>query len=165
MNSDVKVISDDRLHEDKIRPLLECYLNYWRQKNGSASEDYNRYSRDKILIDLLLMRRAEELGKLIAMYFYLDEELVAANFSVKREQDRVDDYMCLRNGREHLASRGLGIFAILKNIEHCRELGTRYYDLSSCLRDYKRKFVNMETFFYFMGFEGRSIADGVTQSA
>jgi len=165
MNSDVKVFADDRLREDKIRPLLECYLDYWRQKNGSASEEYRRYSRDKILTDLLLMRRAEELGKLIALYFYLEDDLVAANFSVRREQDRVDDYVCLRNGREHLASRGLGIFAILKNIEHCRDLGIRYYDLSSCLHDYKRKFVNMETFFYFMGFEGRSIADGLTHAA
>lgn len=165
MNADVKVFADNRLHEEKIRSLLECYLDHWRQKNGSASEEYNRYSRDKILTDLLLMRRAEELGKLIALYFYLGDDLVAANFSVRREQDRVDDYVCLRNGRDHLASRGLGIFAILKNIHHCRQLGIRYYDLSSCLHDYKRKFINMATFFYYMGFEGMPIADEVTQSA
>lgn len=163
INADVNVIADNRLHAGKIRSLLVCYLEYWRQKNGSASEEYSLYSRDKILTDLLLMRRAEELGKLIALYFYLGEELVAANFSVQREQDRVDDYLCLRNGNGHLASRGLGIFAILKNIEHCRQLRKRYYDLSSCLNDYKRKFINMETFFYLMGFERIPIAASEAQ--
>jgi hypothetical protein len=165
MNADVNVVADNRLREDKIRYLLKQYLDYWRQKNGSVSENYIRYSSDKILTDLLLMRRAEELGRLIVLYFYLEEQLVAANFSVRREGDRVDDYLCLRNSQEHLSSRGLGIFAILRNIEHCRQNGIKYYDLSSCLGDYKRKFVNMQTFFYFIVNSGIPIEDGVPQMA
>jgi hypothetical protein len=163
MNADVEVFADNRYHADKINSLLECYLDYWRQKNGAVSEEYVRYSRDKILTDLLLMRRAEKLGKLIALYFYLEGELVAANFSIRREQDRVDDYLCLRSSQGHLLSRGLGIFAILKNMECCRQLGIKYYDLSLCMNDYKRKFVNMETFFYVMAFDGIPIEDGVSQ--
>ncbi|MGB3862945.1 MAG: GNAT family N-acetyltransferase [Candidatus Aminicenantaceae bacterium] len=164
-NEDVEVFADNRLHEDKIKAVLECHLDYWRQKNGAVSEEYISYSRDKILTDLLLLRRAEELGKLIALYFYLEGELVAANFSIQREQDRVDDYLCLRNSRDHFSSRGLGFFAILKNMEHCRQMGIKYYDLSSCLNDYKRKFVNMLTFSYLMPFDGIPIEDGVSQLA
>lgn len=165
LNADVEVMADNRVHDDKIVALLENYLDYWRQKNGTVSEEYVRYSRDKILTDLLLMCRAEKLGKLIALYFYLGGELVAANFSIRREQDRVDDYLCLRNSQDHLSPRGLGIFAILKNMEHCRQMGLKYYDLSSCMNDYKRKFVNMETFFYVMAFEAMAIQDGVSQVA
>ncbi len=163
INADVDVCVDNRLYEFKIAPLLESYLDYWQQKNGAVSEEYVRYSRDKILTDLLLMRRAEELEKLIALYFYLDGELVAANFSVHREQDRVDDYLCLRNSAAPLSSRGLGIFAILKNMEHCRQMGIKYYDLSSCMNGYKRKFVNMETFFYMLAFDNIPIRDGLSQ--
>lgn len=165
LNSDVNVIADNRIQEGKIKALLERYLDYWRGRNGSVSEEYVRYSRDKILTDLVLMKRAEELDKLIALYFYLEDELVAANFSVERERIRVDDYLCLRNNQDRFSSRGLGIFAILKNIEHCRLSGIKYYDLSSCLDDYKRKFVNMEAVFYFMMKSGFSLGNGVSRVA
>jgi len=102
---------------------------------------------------------------LIGPKYVLEGKLVTANFSIQREQDRVDDYLCLRNSQDHLSSRGLGIFAILKNMEHTRQMGIKYYDLSSCMNDYKRKFVNMETFFYVMAFDTISIQDGVFQLA
>jgi len=165
INADVEVNVDNRLHDDKIASLLECYLDYWRQKNGTLPEEYVRYSKDKVLTDLLLMKRAEELGKLIALYFYLGGELVAANFSIQREQDRVDDYLCLRKNQDHLSSRGLGIFAILKNMDYCRQRGIKYYDLSSCMNDYKRKFVNMETFSYVIAFDSLAIQERAPQTA
>jgi hypothetical protein len=165
MNVDVEVSVTDRLHTDKIDSLLQYYLDHWRQKNTGLSKEYIQYSRDKILTDLLLMHRAEELGKLIAQYFYLGGELVAANFSIRREQDRVDDYLCLRNSQERFSSRGLGIFAILKNMEHCRKMGIKYYDLSSCMNGYKRKFVNMETFFYVMAFDVLTVQENTTRAA
>ncbi len=154
INGDVEVIADSRLSWDEIQDVLKQQLDYWHQKKEAISESYASYSRDKTFTDLLLLRRAEEMGKLIVLYFYLNHELVAANFSVRRELDRVDDYMCLRNCQPHFTSRGLGIFAILRNIEHCRQMGIRYYDLSSCMTDYKKKFINMATHYYYMMYDG-----------
>jgi len=165
INGDLEVIADSRLRWNEIQDILKQQLDYWQKKKGAISESYVSYSRDKTFTDLLLMRRAEEMGKLIALYFYLNHELVAANFSVRRELDRVDDYMCLRNCQPHLASRGLGIFAILKNIEHCRQMGILYYDLSSCLTEYKKKFINMETHYYYMMSDGITTQNGLPRPA
>jgi hypothetical protein len=165
INGDLEVTADSRLRWDEIQGVLKQQLDYWQQKKGAISESYVSYSKDKTITDLLLMRRAEEMGKLLALYFYLNHELVAANFSVRRERDRLDDYMCLRNCQPHFASRGLGIFAILKNIEHCRQLGIRYYDLSSCLTDYKKKFINMETLCYYMMYDGIMTQSSLPQQA
>ena len=88
------------------------------------------------------------MGKLLALYIRLEGELVAANFACLRERDRVDDYLCLRDARPELLSRGVGIFAVLANMESSRRLGVRHYDLSACITDYKRKFLNTDAFFY-----------------
>lgn len=165
INADVEVIAGSQLRWNEIQGVLRHHLEYWQQKNEAISEGYVSYSRDKIFTDLLLIRRAEEMGKLIALYFYLNNELVAANFSVRRELERVDDYMCLRNCQPHLAQRGLGIFAILRNIEHCRQLGIRYYDLSSCMAEYKKKFINMETLYYYMVYDGITAGKGLPRPA
>lgn len=153
INADIEVVADSKIHWDKIQGVLKHQIDYWQKKNGlTIQEDFN-YSRDKIYTDLMLMGRAEEMGKLISLYFYLKGELVATNFSVRREQIRVDDYLCLRNCQEEFSWRGLGIFAILKNIEHCRNLGICYYDLSSCLTDYKKKFLNTAIYYYFFPYD------------
>ncbi|MFH2041106.1 MAG: hypothetical protein ABIJ35_01150, partial [Acidobacteriota bacterium] len=86
---------------------------------------------------------------LISHYFYEGDCLIAANFAVRRENDRVDDYLCLRDCGEKQAWRGLGIYAILFNMEFSRSLGIRWYDLSACVREYKRKFINMESSFIY----------------
>lgn len=150
MNSDLTVQVDCQIRWREIRTVLKSQIDNWMKKAESVSVDYFFYSRDKIRTDLLLMSRAQAMGKLIALYFYCGRNLIAANFAVRRENDRIDDYICLRDCREEYARRGLGIFAILKNMEVCRNLGIRYYDLSACLKDYKRKFINVDSFFYFL---------------
>jgi len=149
-NTDIQVKTDTALHWEDIQGVLRSQLDYWLKKKGFSSEDEYDYSRDKIHTDLKLMQRAQEMGKLIALYFYLDNRLVAANFAVRRELDRIDDYLCLRNCSEEFTPRSLGILAILKNIEHCRSLGIRYYDLSACMSDYKKRFINTDLFYYYL---------------
>ena len=141
-NSDVTVKIFHSIEESEISELLDKYIHYWVIKsalNGTTSEVD---SREKIIIDFYLLRRAQEMGKLIALHFYINHQLVAANYSVKRDFNRVDDYLCLRDTDEAYLSRGLGIYAILKNIEYCRQNGIKYYDLSDLISDYKRKFIN-----------------------
>lgn len=153
INHDIRLEIDNHVHWEAIQDILKTQLSYWLTKNGSIDRSYYRYSRDKIHCTLMLMDRADEMGKLIALYFYLDKKLVAANFSVRREHDRVDDYLCLRDCREEQNWRGLGIFAILKNMEISRSLGIRYYDLSSCISEYKRKFINMDSCYFYLNYQ------------
>ena len=148
-NADILVETDNRVRGDEIAPLLERYLRYRKRKCGESRAEYFKYSRDKILCDLALMQRAEEMSRLVALYFRWGEELVAANYSVLRESDRVDDYLCIRTDEEAHAKRGLGIFAILANMDVCRGLGVRFYDMSASGAAYKAKFSNFsKTFFY-----------------
>ncbi|MBN1273360.1 MAG: hypothetical protein JXB26_13920 [Candidatus Aminicenantes bacterium] len=153
INNDIRVERDHRVRWEEIKKILKIQLDYWLTKNGSTDKSYYRYSRDKISSTLILMDRASEMGKLIALYFYQDKKLIAANFSVRRENNRVDDYLCLRDCREEQNWRGLGILAILKNMEICRSLGIRYYDLSSCISEYKKKFLNMESSYFYLDYK------------
>jgi hypothetical protein len=152
LNADLKTEFDTYVRHEEIQNVLKHQLDYWIQKNSVISSAYVEYSRKKVVTDLILMDRAAEMGKLIAHYYYDGETLVAANFSVRREKDRVDDYLCLRDCREQQGWRGLGIFAILTNMNFCRREGIRWYDLSACVKDYKKKFMNRESFFYFRAY-------------
>jgi len=149
-NSDIRIEVDNRVRVDEIQGILHSQLAYWLKKKGYEREEDYTYSRDKIGTDLALMQRAAEMGKLIALYFYLDAQLLAANFSVARETNRVDDYLCLRDCREPFSRRGLGFLAILKNMAHCRSRGIRYYDLSACMDEYKKRFINTDLSFYYL---------------
>lgn len=153
INADISVEVSDRVKSEEIEPLLESYLQYRKRKCGESRTDYFEYSRDKILCDLALMQRAEEMAKLVALYFRLGEEPVAANFSVLRESDRVDDYLCIRTDEEAHAKRGLGILAILENMDACRAMGVRFYDMSASGADYKAKFANMTSSYYYRHYE------------
>jgi hypothetical protein len=157
LNADLRTESDTRVRREEIKAVLKHQLDYWIQKSSIVSSAYGEYSRKKVLTDLILMERAEEMGKLIAHYYYDGETLVAANFSVRREEDRVDDYLCLRDCRENQRWRGLGIFAILINMRFCRREGIRWYDLSACVKDYKKKFMNRESFFFYRAYPEYSI--------
>ncbi|MEW6745659.1 MAG: GNAT family N-acetyltransferase [Planctomycetota bacterium] len=150
INSDIQVRVDSTLREEALSHLRAGYIDYWRRKFLAAGKTPIEPAAEKLAKDFVLLRRAEELGKLIALYFYLAKQLVAANFSVRRETDRVDDYLCLRDTDPSLARRGLGIFAILENMRVCRELGIRYYDMSDFPGDYKSGFANEGSFQYWV---------------
>jgi hypothetical protein len=147
LNEDVRVERDVRVRREDMTELEAGYLASWARR-ASGKDDRLRYSRDKIATDLALMERASRMGKLVALYFFLDGNLVAANFSVLRDVDRVDDYICLRNAEGDLGRRGLGIHAILRNMEVCRGMGVRYYDFSACLDEYKLRFLNTRSKFF-----------------
>ena len=147
LNADLVVESDNRVRRTEIQDIFRSQTDYWIHKNMIMTPAYAEYSRDKLVVDLLLMERAEKMGKLISHYFYENGCLVAANFAVLRENDRVDDYLCLRDCSEKQAWRGLGIFAILVNMDFCRSRGILWYDLSACVSEYKKKFINMESSF------------------
>jgi CelD/BcsL family acetyltransferase involved in cellulose biosynthesis len=151
-NRDLAVELDHRVRREQIGELLEAYLGYWRER-FPGEEQRQAYSRDKVRTDLALMERAAEMGRLLALYFRLEGRLVAANFAVLHGQDRLDDYLCLREPREQ--TRGLGNFAILANMEEARKAGVRWYDLSAILSDYKRRFLNTQAVFYRWRYAGR----------
>jgi len=161
-NEDIRHEVDDRIRWPEIRGILDIHLQYWQERCGGPDTAYYAYSRDKIHCDLALLGRAEEMGRLVALYFFLDETLVAANFSVRREQDRVDDYLCLRDSTEAHAARGLGILAILRNMEHCRSLGIRYYDLGAGTNPYKQQFKNITSCYYAYTYDEPAAASVVT---
>jgi hypothetical protein len=144
-NRDLTVETDRRVRRELLGELLEGYLGYWRDRFPDVKERQD-YSCDKVRTDLALMERAAEMGRLLSLYLRLDGRLVAANFSVLHGQDRLDDYLCLRDPREQ--ARGLGNFAILANMEEARKAGLRWYDLSAILSEYKRRFLNTQAVFY-----------------
>jgi hypothetical protein len=148
INADVEAELDDRVRRDELAELIELRLLFWKGKRGGNDEGYFRYCADKTMGDLALMDRAAAMGKLVALYLRLDGRLVAANFSVRREADRVDDYLCLRDDRPPLDRRSLGVLAIARNMDHCRALGIRWYDMSACPAPYKDRLVNRESYFY-----------------
>jgi hypothetical protein len=152
-NADLRIEVDSRVEAGEIAPLLEKYLRYRMRRCGDSRPGYYEYSRDKILCDLALMERAEEMSRLVALYLRLDDELVAANFSVRREADRVDDYLCIRTDDAVHAKRGLGIFAILANMDLCRSMGVRFYDMSASGAAYKTKFANSVRTYYHRRWE------------
>jgi hypothetical protein len=154
-NRDLAVEPDRRVRQDLLEELLEGYLGYWRDRFSGVKERQD-YSRDKVRTDLALMQRAAELGRLLALYLRLDGRLMAANFSVFHGQDRLDDYLCLRDSREQ--ARGLGNYAILANMQEARKAGVRWYDLSAILSDYKRRFLNTQAVFYRWRCESRQEA-------
>ena len=106
---------------------------------------------------MLLMERAAQLGRLLAQYLTLDGALVAANFSVRRDRDRLDDYLCLRSEDPALGTRALGILAVVRNMARCRQEGIRYYDMSACSGDYKRRFANVSMSFLYPRYDGPGI--------
>lgn len=150
-NLDLTVEADRQVRGGLLEELLEAYLGYWRAR-FPGQQERQEYSRDKVRTDLALMRRAEEMGRLLALRLSLGGRLVAANFSVLHGQDRLDDYLCLRDPREQ--ARGLGHFAILANMEEARQAGVRWYDLSAILNDYKRRFLNTRAVFYRWRYAG-----------
>ncbi len=150
INGDLRVQAGQDVRRGEISAILRSQLDYWLVKKGADSEQEYSYSRDKILTDLQLMERAAEMGKLISLYFYQGTSLIAANFSVRRGRNGVDDYLCLRDCSEQQKRRSLGIFAIFENMEHCRRLGIRHYDLSACMAPYKEALINTQTTHYHL---------------
>jgi hypothetical protein len=149
INSDIRVRVDNRFDRAEISGVLQSQLEHWKKRSRDQGGD-ETYSPDKIHTDLKIMERAQAMNKLIAITLYLDGKVVAANFSVRRGKDRVDDYICLRNCEEEFALRSLGFHAILKNMEACRKLNIHQYDFSSCSAEYKRRFINTSSFYYYL---------------
>lgn len=152
-NLDIRSESDTRIRSDVVEQLLPSYLHGWKMKEGCHDLAYYQYCTDKIACDLALLARAEQMGRLVAVYLFLDDQPLAANFSVRREQDRIDDYLCLRNCDNGHRPRGLGILAILRNMAYCRSLGIVYYDLSACMSHYKTQFLNNTTSFGYLRYD------------
>ena len=149
MNSDMEVVVDNAVREDIVGALREQYIEFWMTKVADRAKGDAEDSKLKILKDFALFSEAERLGKLIVLHFFLNGRLVAANFAVRRENDRVDDYLCLRDTDKSLLKRRLGVYAIIKNMQYCRSIGIRYYDLSDFRAAYKQAFLNT-AFQYWM---------------
>lgn len=95
-----------------------------------------------------IFKTASELRKLVALSFYLGEDLVAANYGILSEGGKCFcDYICYRNSQdETLKKRSLGIFAIIENLKYVQErFGCQWYDLASDF-DYKKQFINCEKY-------------------
>ena len=154
MNEDVEVVVERSVREDIVAELRARYIEFWMLKNQRNAKSDAADSGEKIAMDFALFRRAAEIGKLVALHFFLGGKLVAANFAVLRERDRVDDYLCLRDTDRTYAKRRLGILAIIRNMQVCRTLGVRYYDLSDFRAGYKDVFINTELCYWLPSFPG-----------
>jgi len=150
INADLITERDHVVRREEIAGILRSQLDYWVRKKNASSEDEYSYSRDKIHTDLKLMERAAEMGKLMSLYFYEGKQLIAANFSVRRGKNGVDDYLCLRDCSETQKRRSLGIFAILENMNFCRDQGLCFYDLSACMAPYKESLINTQMTHYHL---------------
>jgi len=148
-NDDLRTAVGATIDDAEIRELKREYVRYWYGKKLAVSREEAEESTEKIEKDFWILRRAAEMGRLNAVSCYLRDRLVAVNFSVFRGSDRVDDYLCLRDNSPECARRGLGIYAILKNLEVCRARGVRWYDLSDFRSPYKNGFINTESFEYW----------------
>ena len=80
---------------------------------------------------------------LVGLDFQLNGKTVAANFSLHNEHTgEFTDYICVRDpNNAEIATRGLGIFAIVKNIEEAIKRKARWYNLSDGPQPYKKKFI------------------------
>jgi hypothetical protein len=142
LNQDLEVVADHMVREALVADLREKYIDYWIKKVQQRPKSDTEDSRTKIEMDFAVFQRAEEMGKLVALYIFHESKLIAANFAVLREHNRVDDYLCLRDTDRVYSKRRLGILAIIKNMQFCRWLGVRYYDLSDFRAAYKDGFIN-----------------------
>jgi len=141
-NADLEVLAGTVFPSAAVEALLPGHLATWARRAGGEETPYFDYCRQKTRCDLRVLRRAAELGRLVSLELRLGGMPVAVNLAVRREGDRVDDYLCVRDGRPELLPRGLGLFAILANMETCRGLGIRWYDLSAGITSYKARFLN-----------------------
>lgn len=139
-NQDLRIKVDSRIATEEIGPLTAQYLEYWTTKNRPVDDPWDR-PLIRHGIDMIILKRAEELGKLLALYFYEKDRLVAANFSVLRGKNEVDDYLCLRDMSEEMLPRSLGSYAILRNLEVASSRGVRSYDLSLGTMHCKSRFL------------------------
>jgi CelD/BcsL family acetyltransferase involved in cellulose biosynthesis len=132
------VVAEALTDEDDFLALKNSYQTYCKERYNDVF--FNRQMK----LFPIVFEKAAEMGKLITLKCYLEEKLVAVNYSII-EGDTVYDYICYRN--PVLSDRSLGIFAILENIKHVQKRypDCKYYDLASEF-DYKRKFVNCEKY-------------------
>lgn len=138
-NEDVKVVAGEPVNGE-FTNLKADYHAYCLERYKDSNElCYFQYQMN---IFPAIFQKAQELGQLIVLRFYLEEKLVAVNYSII-DNDSVYDYICYRD--PSLTSRSLGLFAILENIRYIQEHHPecKYYDLASEF-DYKSKFLNCE---------------------
>lgn len=151
-NSDVQtIVSDKTLEHPLFKSLLDEYISYrdHREVEDQAifPEWMKKFTSSEVYLSetFIILEHAARHGRLHTLEFYLDGRLIAVNFAVKIGSTMVD-YMSLRDMSGSFKNRSLGLFAILKNIEHAWQTGCIHYDLGTPTFtknfDYKQKFYN-----------------------
>ena len=138
-NEDIRVVIGEPVNGE-FNTLKEVYQDHCYEKYKKSNEIC--YFLYQLKVFPLIFDSARKSGQLIVLRFYLEDTLVAVNYSIKNG-DTICDYICYRD--PSLVSRSLGLFAILENIRHIQEHHPecKYYDLASEF-DYKSKFLNCE---------------------
>jgi hypothetical protein len=138
-NDDIKVIVGEPANGE-FANLKSLYHTHCLERYKDSNELC--YFQYQMGIFPAIFEKAQELGQLVVLKFYLEDRLVAVNYSIL-DDDSVYDYICYRD--PSLTSRSLGLFAILENIRYIQEHHPecKYYDLASGF-EYKSKFLNCE---------------------
>lgn len=136
-NVDIKVVRGEPEGEN-FEILKQTYLNHCYE-HYQDSKDLNWF-RYQMQVFPQIFKVAADLGQLLPLKFYLNDELVAVNYCIVIG-DSAYDYICYRN--PEFKDRSLGIFAILENIRYIQANYKEciYYDLASEF-EYKSKFLN-----------------------
>lgn len=139
-NADIHIHVDKCFDKEVGKTLRECYLNYCNEKFVEG-QDFN-YFKNQLDLFPLIFEKASNLNQLVSLQLYLDNQLVALNYSIL-DETYLYDYICYRNTNPELDKRSLGTYAILQNIKwlldnyHNTSL---YYDLASEF-SYKKQFI------------------------
>ena len=138
-NSDVIVVANEPCDIE-----LEKLKNVYKEHCLDRYKDSNElcYLQYQMKVFPSIFKKAKELGQIIVLSFYIENILVASNYSII-DNDTVYDYICYRDPT--IPNRSLGLFAILENIKYVKENYPKcnYYDLASEF-EYKNKFLNCE---------------------
>jgi hypothetical protein len=137
-NQDLQIKITQEFNESHLHKAYRDYCN-------SKFEDTFDFTYFKNQLELFpsVFETASRLGQLITLQIFLEDELVALNYSIF-DGTCLYDYICYRETNPELEKRSLGTFAILKNIQFLldnhKATTNLYYDLASEF-SYKKQFL------------------------
>jgi hypothetical protein len=151
-NSDIIVKKSTKsITDPAYTALLDGYKMYRASRESKDQEIFPAWMKDFTSSDVylkenyIILDNAEKNNQLHTLEFWLGTRLVGVNFAI-RVGPTMTDYLTLRDMSDDLRSRSIGIYAILKNIEHAYLVGCTNYDLGTPHFtknfDYKKKFFN-----------------------
>lgn len=122
---------------DALGTIFPGYLQHWASQHSSYSNEVEMFKHT------VSMFKNASPDQYVGITLYLNNVPVAVNLAWLKD-DLVLDTICVRNMDPKYKPFGLGIVAILTNIDACIELGKTRYSLCSGDQRYKSQFIGTE---------------------